>query len=325
MCGRATVRLQGRNPLRWGNVLTSRERDRVPALGDDPFLSDAEMRVKFRHPRSQDRCAPPRAAQSRPSRPPPRARESRCQMHSSVTRARPRLTRSPHPPATRSYWWRCDPTATFAECKAAADKIVSSSYPNEPYDTDCFKRDHDKLLWDGRVRRQALRRRRLGPGEGHHRAGVQGRRRDRVRPAPAQAVARDVQRPERGEGRSSQGASREARAGDADEIIAQAAKQVEDPANKYYHGKQGALVKESTGLEGLDLGFRDRRARSEGRLKVRLKVRRWGKRKVGRRGHGQVEVGGGSAGVDAKAKTMSATGKSTKSSAATSGGAKAAA
>ena len=46
-----------------------------------------------------------------------------------------------------------------------------------------------------------------------------------------------------------------------DEIIAQAAKQVEDPANKYYHGKQGALVKESTGLEGLDLGFRDRRAR----------------------------------------------------------------
>ena len=56
---------------RWGNVLTSRERDRVPALGDDPFLSDAEMRVKFRHPRSQDRCAPPRAAQSRPSRSPP--------------------------------------------------------------------------------------------------------------------------------------------------------------------------------------------------------------------------------------------------------------
>ena len=33
----------------------------------------------------------------------------------------------------------------------------------------------------------------------------------------------------------------------------------------------------------------------------------------------------GSAGVDAKAKTMSATGKSTKSSSATSGGAKAAA
>ena len=56
----------------------------------------------------------------------------------------------PASPATRSYWWRCDPTATFAECKAAADKIVSSNYPNEPYDTDCFKRDHDKLLWDGR-------------------------------------------------------------------------------------------------------------------------------------------------------------------------------
>jgi hypothetical protein len=46
-----------------------------------------------------------------------------------------------------------------------------------------------------------------------------------------------------------------------DEIIQQAAKQVEDPANKYYHGKQGALIKQSTGLEGLDLGFRDRKAR----------------------------------------------------------------
>lgn len=89
-----------------------------------------------------------------------------------------------------------------------------------------------------------------------------------------------------------------------DEIIQQAAKQVEDPANKYYHGKQGALIKQSTGLEGLDLGFRDRKAR-EAKAATAKSM--------------------GSAGIDTKAKTMSGTGRSTKSSSAASGGAKAAA
>ena len=59
-----------------------------------------------------------------------------------------RLTPSPH--ASRSIWWRCEPTATFADCKAAADKLLATLPPHEPYSTDSFKRDHDKLLWDPR-------------------------------------------------------------------------------------------------------------------------------------------------------------------------------
>ena len=55
----------------------------------------------------------------------------------------------------------------------------------------------------------------MGPDEGHRRAGVQRGRRDRVRAAPAQAVARHVQRPQRGEGRPAPGTPRQARPGDA--------------------------------------------------------------------------------------------------------------
>ena len=47
-------------------------------------------------------------------------------------------------------WWRCEPNATFADAKAAADKLLASMPPHEPYNTDCFRRDHDKLLWDPR-------------------------------------------------------------------------------------------------------------------------------------------------------------------------------
>ena len=57
---------------------------------------------------------------------------------------------SPIPHEPRSIWWRCEPTATFADCKAAADKLLAKLPPHEPYSTDSFKRDHDKLLWDPR-------------------------------------------------------------------------------------------------------------------------------------------------------------------------------
>jgi len=49
-----------------------------------------------------------------------------------------------------SIWWRCDPSATFEQCKAAADRLLATMPPHEPYSTDCFKRAHDKLLWDPR-------------------------------------------------------------------------------------------------------------------------------------------------------------------------------
>ena len=105
-----------------------------------------------------------------------------------------------------------------------------------------------------------------------------------------------------------------------DEIIQQAAKQVEDPANKYYHGKQGALIKQSTGLEGLDLGFRDRKAREA----KAATAKNSGAKNSGAR-EATMAKSMGSAGIDTKAKTMSGTGRSTKSSSAASGGAKAAA
>ena len=231
----------------------------------------------------------------------------------------------PASPATRSYWWRCDPTATFAECKAAADKIVSSNYPNEPYDTDCFKRDHDKLLWDGRYGARRYGGDVWDPEkvtigqvyrEGDEIVCVQHLHKQWHVTCNDLSEARDARRK-----------AHLAKLGQEmrDEIIAQAAKQVEDPANKYYHGKQGALVKESTGLEGLDLGFRDRRAREAKAAKSSTKSSTMGGRAKSAAAATAKSKSAGSAGVDAKAKTMSATGKSTKSSAATSGGAKAAA
>ena len=108
-----------------------------------------------------------------------------------------------------------------------------------------------------------------------------------------------------------------------DEIIQQAAKQVEDPANKYYHGKQGALIKQSTGLEGLDLGFRDRKAREAKAATAKNSGAREAKMSADAKSTTAKSMG--SAGIDTKAKTMSGTGRSTKSSSAASGGAKAAA
>lgn len=234
----------------------------------------------------------------------------------------------PASPATRSYWWRCDPTATFAECKAAADKIVSSNYPNEPYDTDCFKRDHDKLLWDGRYGARRYGGDVWDPEkvtigqvyrEGDEIVCVQHLHKQWHVTCNDLSEARDARRK-----------AHLAKLGQEmrDEIIAQAAKQVEDPANKYFHGKQGALVKESTGLEGLDLGFRDRRAR-EAKAATAAKSSTKSSTMGGSAKSAATATAkskpAGSAGVDAKTKTMSATGKSTKSSSATSGGAKAAA
>ena len=109
-----------------------------------------------------------------------------------------------------------------------------------------------------------------------------------------------------------------------DEIIQQAAKQVEDPADKYYHGKQGALIKQSTGLEGLDLGFRDRKAR-EAKAKAATAKNSTASAKMSADAKSTTAKSMGSAGIDTKAKTMSGTGRSTKSSSAASGGAKAAA
>ena len=113
-----------------------------------------------------------------------------------------------------------------------------------------------------------------------------------------------------------------------DEIIQQAAKQVEDPANKYYHGKQGALIKQSTGLEGLDLGVRDRKAREAKAATAKNSgAKNSGAReaKMSADAKSTTAKSMGSAGIDTKAKTMSGTGRSTKSSSAASGGAKAAA
>jgi hypothetical protein len=110
-----------------------------------------------------------------------------------------------------------------------------------------------------------------------------------------------------------------------DEIIQQAAKQVEDPANKYYHGKQGALIKQSTGLEGLDLGFRDRKAREAKAKAATAKSSGAREAKMSADAKSTTAKSMGSAGIDTKAKTMSGTGRSTKSSSAASGGAKAAA
>ena len=55
-----------------------------------------------------------------------------------------------HPRSADPIWWRCDPSATFEQCKHAADKLLASLPPHESYSTDCFKRAHDKLLWDPR-------------------------------------------------------------------------------------------------------------------------------------------------------------------------------
>jgi|Transcript_11472 predicted nucleic acid-binding Zn ribbon protein len=79
------------------------------------------MRVKFRHPRSQD------------------------------------------PPI----WWRCDPSATFAECKAAADRLLSSLPPHAhaPYSLDLFKRARDGLLWDPRYGKRVYGQLKYKPAE----------------------------------------------------------------------------------------------------------------------------------------------------------------
>lgn len=46
--------------------------------------------------------------------------------------------------------WRCSPTATFADAKAAADKMLSAAWPFEDYHTDCLRREDDNKLWDPR-------------------------------------------------------------------------------------------------------------------------------------------------------------------------------
>ena len=208
------------------------------------------------------------------------------------------------------------------------DRLLN--YPNEPYDTDCFKRDHDKLLWDGRYGARRYGGDVWDPEkvtigqvyrEGDEIVCVQHLHKQWHETCNDLSEARDARRK-----------ARYAKLGQEmrDEIIAQAAKQVEDPANKYYHGKQGALVKESTGLEGLDLGFRDRRTREAKAATAAKNSTMGGSSTMGRSAKSAAAAtakskSAGSAGVDAKAKTMSATGKSTKSSSATSDGAKAAA
>ena len=204
----------------------------------------------------------------------------------------------------------------------AADKIVSSNYPNEPYDTDCFRRDHDKYLWDGRHGARRYGGDVWDPtkvtvgqvyNEGDEIVCVQHLHKQWHVTCNDLSEARDARR-----------RVHLAKLGQEmrDEIIQQAAKQVEDPANKYYHGKQGALIKQSTGLEGLDLGFRDRKARQ---AKAATAKNSTASAKMSADAKSTTAKSMGSAGIDTKAKTMSGTGRSTKSSSAASGGAKAAA
>ena len=205
----------------------------------------------------------------------------------------------------------------------AADKIVSSNYPNEPYDTDCFRRDHDKYLWDGRHGARSYGGDVWDPtkvtvgqvyNEGDEIVCVQHLHKQWHVTCNDLSEARDARR-----------RVHLAKLGQEmrDEIIQQAAKQVEDPANKYYHGKQGALIKQSTGLEGLDLGFRDRKAREAKAATAKNSGAREAKMSADAKSTTAKSMG--SAGIDTKAKTMSGTGRSTKSSSAASGGAKAAA
>ena len=106
-----------------------------------------------------------------------------------------------------SIWWRCDPSATFEQCKAAADRLLATMPPHEPYSTDCFKRAHDKLLWDPRYGKRVYGQIAFKPASCV--GGVlRRRRRGGVRRAPAQAVGEDVQRAERDSARHHRHAAR---------------------------------------------------------------------------------------------------------------------
>ena len=81
--------------------------------------STRDMRIKLRHPRSKTWRARRLTRVLLQSRLGFTKRPSRTATH--ILRATHLDSPIPHEP--RSIWWRCEPTATFADCKAAADKL----------------------------------------------------------------------------------------------------------------------------------------------------------------------------------------------------------